>query len=218
MKKVKNTVIDVLFWTAGAFIYALGFNFFLEPNKIVIGGVTGLAGLINYVWPVIPAGAAMFVLNVPLFIAAWKFFGVRFIVNTVVAVALNSAMIDVQPLFMPVFKGNVLLAAVFGGMCAGVGQGLTLRRNATTGGTDIGGRLLRLRFPYVSLGSLELIMNSAIIILAGFVYGSVESMLLSIIVVFVTGKAIDFVVYGSNSSKMLLVVTTHGDEICREIT
>ena len=217
-KKVKKYAIDLVFWIIGNFFYALAFNYFLTPNKISIGGVTGLAGIIHYLWAFIPAGAVTFVLNIPLFIAAWRKFGSGFIVNTVIAVAINALMLDIQPKFIPEFHGNIILATIFGGLCAGLGQGLILGRDATTGGMDIAGRLLRLKFEHLSLGTLELLMNTVVIVASAIVYRSVESMLYSILVVWLTGKAIDFVVYGANRSKMLLVVTTHGDEISREIT
>lgn len=207
---------DFLFWCVGSALYAVSIDCFSSPNKIAPGGVTGLATLINYKFS-LPIGSMILILNIPLFIAAYKKFGLKFIARTIVGTVLVSVFIDAGELFLPVYTGDRLLAAIFGGAVSGIGLGIILSKGATSGGTDILGRLLKLRFPHISLGSFILVTDVAVMILAGVIYGNIESMLYSAIFFFLSSRSIDYLVYGASKSSMLLVVTTHGDTIPKKI-
>lgn len=207
---------DFLFWCIGAALFAVAINCFSSPNNIAPGGLTGISTLINYKFS-LPIGTVMLVLNIPLFIAAYKKFGLKFIARTIVGTVLVSVFIDIGELFLPVYTGDRLLAAIFGGAVSGIGLGVILSKGATSGGTDILGRLLKLRFPHISLGSFILATDAAVMILAGIIYGNIESMLYSAIFFFLSSRSIDYLVYGTSKSSMLLVVTTHGDTIPKKI-
>ena len=209
-------VVDFLFWCAGSALYAVAVDCFTSPNNIAPGGVTGISTLLNYLFG-LPIGVMILIINIPILAAAYKVFGWRFIIRTVIGTALSSVFIDLGALFLPAYKGDTLLAALFGGAFSGIGLGLVFLRGATTGGTDVIGRLLKRRFPHVSLGSFILIADASVMVMAGIVYGSIESMLYTAIVFFVSSKAIDYVVYGAGRSTMLLVVTKMGDIIPHKI-
>lgn len=215
--KAKSFVVDLLFWIVGTYLYSFGFVYFLTPNKLAAGGITGLASLVNVLWKV-PTGVLVLAANIPLFIAAWKKFGLGFIFRTMIATALNSVFLDTIPLYLPEYHGDLIICALFGGLTTGLGLGMVLRHEATTGGVDILGRLLRLRFQFLSMGTLELMMDIIVVVITGLVYKSIDSMLYSLIVIFVSGRAVDFVIYGTYRSKMLLIVTQKADDIVSEIT
>ena len=213
----KEVFLDIVICIAGSFIYAVGVNCFISSNDISSGGATGLAILINYLWD-LPIGASMFVLNIPLFIISFIVFGWQFIVKTLFATLSVSVLIDVGALFLPAYSGNTLLAALFGGALMGVGLGVIFTRGATSGGTDILGRLLKKKFPHVSMGRLVMICDLFVVMLSGIVYRNIENILYATIVFLVSSKAIDFVLYGSDRGKMMMIISPKAKEIAKAIT
>ena len=214
---VKEILLDILICTAGAFIYALGVNCFISPNDISSGGATGLAILANYLWNV-PIGTAMFAINIPLFIISFIVFGKSFIVKTLFSTAMTSLLIDLGAYFMPAYHGDKILAALFGGALLGIGLGVIFTRGSTSGGTDIMGRLLKKAFPHLSMGRLVMICDLCVVLLAGVVYKNIESILYATIVFVVSSKSIDLVLYGSDSGKMMMIITSKSEEISKAIT
>ena len=74
--------------TLGAVIYALAFDWFVAPNQIAMGGVTGLAQIVNALVPVLPVGVLSILVNVPLFLAGWRLLGGRLLVSSLYAMAV----------------------------------------------------------------------------------------------------------------------------------
>ena len=222
-KKAGTVALDVVLCALGTLMYAVSVVCFIEPMQFVPGGVTTLAILINYLLPVLPVGMLVFVINVPLFIASWKAFGFKFIAKTLGCSLLLSVFIDVlTPLSRKydflIYQGDEkLLGAIFGGIIMGVGIGIVFWRGGTTGGTDIIGRLLRLKFPHVSVGKLVMVSDLVVIALAGIMYKSFETVLFSLVIIFLNSQAVDYVVSGRNNSKMMLVMTSKPDEVMQDI-
>lgn len=214
---IKETLLDILICTAGALVYALGVNCFISPNEISSGGATGLAILANHLWNV-PIGSAMFAINIPLFIISLIVFGKSFIVKTLFSTFMTSLLIDLGAYFMPVYEGEKILAALFGGALLGVGLGIIFTRGSTSGGTDILGKLLKKAIPHLSMGRLVMICDLCVVLLAGVVYKNIESILYATIVFFVSSKTIDFVLYGSDRGKMMMIISSKSDEIAKAIT
>ncbi|MCD7775135.1 MAG: YitT family protein [Clostridiales bacterium] len=213
----KEIILDIVICTAGSFIYALAVNCFVASNDISSGGITGLGILINYLWD-LPIGASIFVLNVPLFIIAFIVLGWRFIVKTLFSTFLTSLFIDLGDLFMPSYSGDKLLAALFGGALMGIGLGIIFTRGSTSGGTDILSRLLKKKYPHLSMGRLMMVCDMCVALLAGLVYRNIESILYAVIVFLVSGRTIDFVLYGASRGKMMMIITSKSEEISKAIT
>lgn len=213
----KKAAIDFLYFSAGGALYALSVDMFTAPNGILLGGFTGIGTILNYLFSV-PIGAAVFLLNVPLFLTAFHKFGFRFIVKTVLATFLMALFMDVFALFVPVYTGDKLLSALFGGILGGAGLGLVFLRGATTGGTDILSKLLRLRFPSFSMGRMVLLLDLAVIAVSFFVYKSLENVLYSLVVIYISAQCIDLVLSGFSHDKLLFMITEKGADAVREIT
>ena len=213
----KKAAIDFLYFSAGGALYALSVDMFTAPNGILLGGFTGIGTILNYLFSV-PIGTAVFLLNVPLFLTAFHKFGFRFIVKTVLATFLMSLFMDVLALFVPVYTGDKLLSALFGGILGGAGLGLVFLRGATTGGTDILSKLLRLRFPSFSMGRMVLLLDLAVIAVSFFVYKSLENVLYSLVVIYISAQCIDLVLSGFSHDKLLFMITEKGADAVREIT
>lgn len=213
----KKAAIDFLYFSAGGALYALSVDMFTAPNGILLGGFTGIGTILNYLFSV-PIGTAVFLLNVPLFLTAFHKFGFRFIIKTVLATFLMSLFMDVFALFVPVYTGDKLLSALFGGILGGAGLGLVFLRGATTGGTDILSKLLRLRFPSFSMGRMVLLLDLAVIAVSFFVYKSLENVLYSLVVIYISAQCIDLVLSGFSHDKLLFMITGKGADAVREIT
>ena len=198
---VPEFLLDNVFWFIGCFFYALAINIFNVPNQIAQGGFSGLAIVVNHLTG-LPVGAVNFALNIPLFILAWFFVGRRFVFRSLWVTAMLSVIIDVMAKYSKPFEytKNPLLAAIFGGACCGVGVALVLYRGATTGGTDILGRLLRLIAPHISYGRVIMAADITVVAIAAIVFRNVESAMYAAIVIFVSSKAIDFILYGFNKT------------------
>ena len=216
-EKISANLTDLLLWSLGTVMYAVGVNVFATPNNIAQGGFTGVGIILNYLWN-LPVGTTIFIMNIPLFIIAAKKFGKAFIFRTVFVTALISFIIDLSEDFLPIYTGDKLLASLFCGVLIGGGLSIIFLRGATSGGTDILAKLLRLRWPHLSIGRVILGVDLVVIITSGFVFRSLESALYALIAIYTSTRVIDTIIYGSGNGKLLLTVTKKTNEITRAVT
>ena len=200
--------------TLGSILYALAYNIFYAPNLVAMGGLTGLGQVLNAIIPVLPVGTTVFVMNVPLFFLGWKFIGGHLLVSSLYAMTFSSFAIDVMDMIYQFPPMDTMLAAIFGGALLGAGIGLVFAKGATTGGTDLIARLLKLKFAWLPMGTLVLIPDFIVIVLAAIAFGKVESALYGIVSLFVTTKVMDTVLYGLDSSKVAYIIS----DSCKAIT
>ena len=216
-KDFKSYAVKYAIILLGTAIAAVGFQFFLAPNAMTPGGTTGVAQIINLICG-LPVGLLSILINVPLFLIAWKKFGLDFIIGSLVGMLSFSAFIDLAATFDVVVTHDAMLAAIIGGMIVGIGVGLVFLVGATTGGIDIIARLLRRKFPYVNIGTLMLIVDGLIVIGYAITFHVAESALYSLICMFAIGRAVDLVVYGMDNSCIVYIISDSNDEITEEIT
>lgn len=214
---VKELLLDSLFWFTGCALYAAGVLIFAVPNGIAQSGVTGLAIMFNHLLNT-PVGLTYFIINIPLILLAWLRLGWKFVAKTLWVTVILSVMLDVFAPFFPEYTGDKLLAALFCGAITGAGLALVFVRGATTGGTDILGRIIRKKWQHISMGRVILVSDALIVAAAAFVFKSMESALYASIVIFVCSRVIDYVLYGTGNGKMLMVVTDHATEISKAVT
>ena len=213
--KLKLFITDTAFFILGGVLYSLSINCFLSKNQILNGGFTGFATVINYLFG-LPIGTVILFLNIPLFIISYKKLGIRFVVSSFWATFIMSALIDLGD-FLPVYRGDLLLASLFGGALSGAGLGIIFINGATTGGTDIIAKLIGLKYPHITLGKTILLIDLVIIALGGLVYKNIESSLYASVVIFVSSQTIDYIIFGVNRSSLIFIVTEKGDEMRRLI-
>ncbi len=205
---------DILLSILGCSLLAVALDMFIIPNHISPGGVSGLAAALSALIPV-SVGVLSFLINLPLLIAAWRILGFRQLFGTLIATVLLSLFIDLFSLFLPVYSGNILLAAVLGGVLAGAGIGLLFLRGISTGGTDLLSILLLRAFPNLPVGGLMLGCDAAVVLVAVLVFRDIEVALYSIVVIFVASKMIDSIMDGANYAKVVYIITDHGEELTR---
>ena len=207
-QKVKSYGIIAL----GAVIYALAFDWFVAPNQIAMGGVTGLAQIVNALVPVLPVGVLSILVNVPLFLAGWRLLGGRLLVSSLYAMAVSSLAIDVIAWIHTFPPMDPILATLYGGAGMGVGLGLVFSQGATTGGTDIIGKLLKLKFPWLPIGKLVMIPDMVVVILAAVVFGTVNAALYGLIQMYLLSKVMDMILYGWDTSRVAYIITDRWEE------
>ena len=214
---IKQTIIDYIVIAIGALIFSLGIVMFSAPNNIAPGGVSGIGTMLNHLFN-IPIGSVIIAFNIPLFIFSFKKFGKKFFYKSLYATFLTSTLIDILPFILEKhYIYSPLLASIFGGVSIGVGVGLIFLRGGTTGGADILAKLIKLKHPHLSLGTLVFIIDAVIVVSTLFVYRSIEALLYSTILFFVTSRAVDAIIFGAARSKMLLIITSHPQEISKRI-
>lgn len=206
MKNVKSILTDLLYYTAGCFIFSLAVTMITVPNNISPGGLTGIAAIINTLTG-LPTGFSVFVINIPILIVAYKRLGGAFILKTGAATAIVSIMLELTEVYLPQLMLDGVLASIFGGIMMGVGLALVFLRGATTGGVDIIAKLINLKSQHLTIGKLVLIMDGVVVLLSIIVYKSLQSGLYTVISIFISSKMIDYVLYGADKGNLIYVIT-----------
>ncbi len=209
----KENIFSYLQIIVGCILGGAAYPLFLTPGSIAPGGLTGLAMVINYLfhWPV---GTVTLILNMPLFIFGWKFMGKRFILRTLIATLLFSLLIDLLPL--KPLTDDPLLSAIFGGVLLGIGLGLILRGEATTGGTDMLARMIHRSVPAISTGMFLMALDCAVVIVAAVAIGTTQA-LYAIICIYISSKVIDTVMIGFSGNKACFIISTRSEVIMNRI-
>ena len=215
--KPRELAVKYALVALGSALFAAGFQFFLYPNSIIVGGVSGIAMIINYLVG-LPVGIMTIVLNIPLFIIAWKHFGGKFIISSLVGMLLSSVLVDVLAVIDYSPTDDMLLACLIGGAIKGLGLGLIYYAGATTGGTDIIAKFVRLRFPYINFGTIVLLTDAVIIIAFAAIFDRVEAAMYAVIAMFVVSKVIDLVLYGIDNSSVCYIISENSEQLVKDIT
>ncbi|MCC8163012.1 MAG: YitT family protein [Lachnospiraceae bacterium] len=206
---------DLLIITVAAFIYAAGISLFLDPNNLAPGGVTGISVILNRLSGV-DTGTLYFLLNIPIvLLGVWKF-GWRFMGKTAYAVALTSTFTNLLAAFGAV-TDDLLLAALEGSVLIALGIGLIFKAGATTGGTDIIIKILRQKYRYLKTGFLFQCTDMIIVAISGLVFRDLNIALYAMIAVLISGRALDYVLYGGDEAKLIYIITEKPDDIGRRL-
>ena len=212
MKK-RQAFLDLLFVLLGAAVYGAAVNMFAVPNGIVQGGFTGLATMLNHIFPAMPVGLSIFLFNIPLFVVSKFKLGTRFVLKTLFVTGFFSFAIDALSPLIPAYEGDTLLASLFCGVLSGLGLGLVLLSGATTGGTELVATLVRQKRPFASIGSIMLVFDLAVVLLSWAVFGKIESVMYAAVTLFISSRAVDLVLYGAGHNKLIFIVTSKRREI-----
>ena len=188
MKSIKKYATIVF----GVMMVAFAISVFYTPNKIVSGGVSGIATILFYTAG-IPTSVSFAVINGVLLLLALKYLGFSFVKGTILGSALISVFVELFSRIPPL-TNDLFLAAIFGSVLYGFGIGLTLTEGASTGGTDILGRLVQRVFPYVKIGSLLLLVDAVVIVSSLLTFRQVDLALYGIIALFFSSFSINVLI------------------------
>ncbi len=215
MKKLLGSLKIYGIMFIGALCAALGVSLFLAPVGMVAGGLSGIGIMVRAITG-FPVGILMLLLNIPLFLLAFRSMGITFLYRSLFGAFFFSLLTDITAL-IPTFTKSPILCALFGGALLGIGMGIVFLFGATTGGTDIVAQLLHKKMPTFDIGKWLLLIDGCIILLSGFVFNNFENCLYGIIAATASSLLIDTVIQGANFAKIVYVISPKSKEIAQEI-
>lgn len=211
----KKYIIQFIQIILGTAITAISIQLFLLPNKISVGGFSGLATITYYLFNA-QVGTVVFLLNVPLFIIALFQNGKNFFVNSILGTTALSFFLNLFHNFN-VWTEDILLACIYGGVLSGIGTAIVLKANASTGGTELLTRIIRNYKPNIKTSNLIVILDTIIIGLSVIVFKNIEIGLYSALSIYITGKILDVFVEGIDFAKMIFIISDKYNEIAEDI-
>ncbi len=231
--RLKYTV-DIIGILLGTTLCGFGFSFFLIPFKSSPGGVGGISQLFFYLFN-IPAGISMLIVNIPLFIIGILIFGKSFGIKTIIGMLslsfftdlfvsaefvnkpyLRAFIFQINDLSVS-FTDQILLAVLAGSTIVGIGFGLVLKFNGSTGGTDIPALIMK-KYLGISIGNSYLIIDTFIITLTGIVFQDPNLIIWGILSLFISSKICDFVLEGFSYDKGVLITSKFAGKIYESIS
>ena len=189
----------------GTFLYASGISLFLDPNSLAPGGAVGISIILNRLTG-IGTGTLYLLINIPILILGQRKLGNQFIFRTLYVVVLNTIFTNTLSYLKPI-TSEPLLAAVAGSILLGIGMGTVFKCGATTGGMDIVVKILRKKYKHIKTGSLFLAIDVTVAAISGLVFRNFNTAMYALITVVLTGKVIDFILYGGDEAKLIFVVS-----------
>lgn len=198
----------------GTFLVAVGYVLFISPDKIVPGGIYGIAIMLHHLLGT-PIGLTALAFNIPLTLLGIKILGPRFGAKTVVAFVLTSIFVDTLSYFygsLPLVPGETLVSCIFGGLFIGIGVAFTFKAKATSGGSDVIAMILQ-KYTHMPLGQLMMMVDSSIVLLSYLAFGDWRIPLFSWITIFVIGKVVDTAMHGFSYDKTLFIISEKHVEI-----
>lgn len=211
---------DVLLILIGSTITTFATKYFFDPAGLVTGGVSGLAIIIKYLTgqymgTEIPLWLSNLLVNIPIFLFAWKTDGFRSIIRTGISWIIVTVELGLFPEY-DLASGNLLLVAVYGGICFGAGTGVLLMARATSGGTDMLGNSLHRYFRQYGVGRIIQILDGLVVILGAVVF-NVEHTLYALISVYIMGKITDWILARGRTAKCAMIISDCSEEIANDI-
>ena len=202
--------------TLGSVIFALAFDVFFAANQVAMGGITGLAQVINALAPVLSVGVLTFALNIPLFLAGWKFIGWHLLASSLFSMAVSSFAIDAIAALWRFPAMDPMLACLCGGAAMGLGFGMVFSQGATTGGTDMVARMVHKRFTFITVGAFLMMIDCVVVIAAG-VFISATDALYALICIFISSKVLDMVLAGISGNKACFVISGAYERVTKRV-
>ncbi|MDD3715724.1 MAG: YitT family protein [Candidatus Marinimicrobia bacterium] len=209
--------MDYITIVLGSLIMASALMFFLIPNKISAGGISGISTIFYHIfgWK---AGISMLAMNIPLFIIGIRIFGKKFGLKTlwgIFWISIFTDLIDVV-IDIPPATHEPMLAAIYGGLLLGIGLGIIMKGRGTTGGSDIIARVMN-KYLHISLGNSFIVIDTVIIISVGIVFGNVDLILFCLISLVISSKIVDIIIEGNPSEKAITIISMNGEQIAGRI-
>lgn len=216
MKKGMQNLSAIAKVVAGSALFSLSFDLFLEPYGLNAGGISGLAMVLGKLIGLGTVGTLTLILNLPIFALGGIKIGRNFFIGSLVGMITSSVLLDVFTV-IPVPPLEPLIAALYGGLLCGLGLGIVFAAGASTGGSDIIVRLLKLRWRNVPIGQINTTFDLVVAALTGLVFMDITRALYCGVSIFITGYVIDAVVYSFDYSKVALIISGEHEAIAKAI-
>ena len=217
-ESLRKTLLAYVWITLASVIYAIGFNWCYEPNQIGFGGITGVAQIINAVLPWAPIGTVVILLNAPLFLLGWRLLGGHLLLSSLYAMFISSLAIDLLHMVYTFQPMDPVLATIYGGVLMGGSLGIVFLQGATTGGTDLIARLLKLKLAWLPMGKLLMVIDLAVILAVAAAFGNMYSALYGVVALYLSAKVMDMVLYGLDTAKVAYIISQDPQTIAYRLT
>ena len=210
-------IYPVLTILLGAAIYAFGLTYFVVPHHLFEGGATGITLITFYLFK-IPVSLMNLLINIPLFILAWKIFGAKSLYSSLLGTLALSAWLaffERIPLHIDL-QGDLLITALIAGILLGIGLGIIFNAGGTTGGTDILARIIN-KYTHISMGKLLFILDFCILMLILLIFKDLRLVSYTLLFDFIVSRVIDLIGEGGYAGKGFMIITKRPDHLAKTI-
>ena len=210
-------IYPILTILLGAAIYAFGLTYFVVPHHLFEGGATGITLITFYLFK-IPVSLMNLLINIPLFILAWKIFGAKSLYSSLLGTLALSAWLaffERIPLHIDL-QGDLLITALIAGILLGIGLGIIFNAGGTTGGTDILARILN-KYTHISMGKLLFILDFCILMLILLIFKDLRLVSYTLLFDFIVSRVIDLIGEGGYAGKGFMIITKRPDHLAKTI-
>lgn len=214
----KDFLLQSLGLVVGCIFMSIGINMFFKPYTIAPGGLSGLSLVLGKLTG-LPIPVVMLAIGIPLVIFSIKILGVKDSIKTLIGMTVFSIVLGVTSSLsnFDVTK-DVLLCSISGALCLGIGLGIVLKMDASTGGTDLIALMLNRVFPSVPLSKFMVILDGMVVVSAGIASKNLETALYSGVALYIIVKIVDAIVSGLNYSKAFMIISNESDILRDGIT
>ena len=209
-----KSILTIIF---GAAIYAFGLTYFVVPHHLFEGGATGIT-LITYYLFNIPISVMNLIINIPLFILAWKIFGAKTLYSSLlgtISLSIWLAIFDKIPLSFNL-EGDLVIVALVAGVLLGLGLGIIFNAGGTTGGTDIVARILN-KYTNISVGKLLFALDFLILMLILIIFQDLRLVTYTLLFDFIVSRVIDLIGEGGYAGKGFMIITQKPMDVADKI-
>ena len=210
-------IYPILTILLGAAIYAFGLTYFVVPHHLFEGGATGITLITFYLFK-IPVSLMNLLINIPLFILAWKIFGAKSLYSSLLGTLALSAWLaffERIPLHIDL-QGDLLITALIAGILLGIGLGIIFNAGGTTGGTDILARIIN-KYTHISMGKLLFILDFCILMLILLIFKDLRLVSYTLLFDFIVSRVIDLIGEGGYAGKGFMIITKRPDHLAKAI-
>lgn len=211
-KQLLQEINGYFFMLIGCLAYGGSTSLFLAPRSIVAGGISGLAVMLNLLFEELPVGMLIIALNAPILIAGIRMQGWKFIIRALITIVTLGVVTDLLAK-IPFEPDDSVLASLYGGILQGIGIGLFLRYEFSSGGTELLGRIISRLVRVIRIPVCVGILDGIIVVLGAIATKDPNNMLYALIVIFVSTKLSEWILVGGEKSKLCIVITDMGKAI-----
>ena len=216
-ENVKRISLDVLVDILGGILLTIATYSFAVPADFPMTGVSGVA-LIFYQLFGLPVGALTVVLNIPIIICCYKTLGKQFYIKSLRSTLITSAVMDILGPRLPLYQGDLILAAICTGVLLGIGYAIIFMRGSSTGGFDFIMMAIKYYRPHLSLGKIGFALDAMVILIGAVTIGNgVDSVIYGLVLNYLYSTVLDRLISGTSSGKLTLIISDHPREIVDEI-
>ncbi len=209
--KSRETLKSIAYLLVGSAVYALGYQLFMAPADVIIGGATGIATVAHILFG-FPVGLGVILVNLPLLIWSILKNGFRSVMFALPGILFTSLFLDAFS-FLPMIETSPFFSAAIGGVISGFGIGLLLARGYTTGGSELAATLLHGIVPLLTVGNWVLLIDTAIISGAALIMGKIDVLFYSIVVSISFAVVLDLVVGGVERGKLAFILSRSEESV-----